>query len=51
MTKISLYSFIGGDVPIERVAISKDMEGARWRQEECGVKRGGEVSMHHYVCE
>jgi len=49
--KKSLLNFIGGDVPIERVAISKDMEGARWRQEECGVKRGGEVSMHHYVCE
>lgn len=51
--KKSLINFSGGEnLPIERVAISSKLEGARWRQETCGSNYLNEDQAHHpYICE
>lgn len=51
--KKSLINFSGEDnVPIERVAISKEMEGARWKQEMCGMNyANNKQAQHPYICE
>ncbi|CAK8697781.1 uncharacterized protein LOC143449788 isoform X2 [Clavelina lepadiformis] len=37
---------------IERVAISKDYQGARWKQETCSTsQRGSQIAKHKYICE
>lgn len=51
--KKSLINFVGDDqMPIERVAISKQLKGARWKQEVCGSNMyNSKQASHPFICE